>query len=55
VLVKHRSRVIRDPSQANLRQVHLIHSELFPELRSTGFSVAPVELGENVTTGDSTC
>ena len=28
VTVKHRSRVARDPSQPNLRQVHLIHAEL---------------------------
>lgn len=48
--VKHRSRVARDPSQPNLRQVHLIHEELFDELRQAGFSVAPGQLGENITT-----
>ncbi|MFJ9907330.1 MOSC domain-containing protein [Streptomyces sp. NPDC101152] len=48
--VKHRSRVARDPSQPNLRQVHLIHEELFEEVREAGFAVAPGELGENVTT-----
>lgn len=48
--VKHRSRVRRDPTQPNLRQVHLIHAELFDELRSIGFVVKPGELGENVTT-----
>ncbi|RAY11449.1 MOSC domain-containing protein [Actinomadura craniellae] len=48
--VKHRSRVARDPSQPNLRQVHLIHAELFEELRGAGFEVAPGQLGENVTT-----
>ena len=48
--VKHRSRVARDPSQPNLRQVHLIHAELFEELRARGFAVAPGDLGENVTT-----
>jgi MOSC domain-containing protein YiiM len=48
--VKHRSRVARDPSQPNLRQVHLIHSELHLELREAGYEVAPGELGENVTT-----
>lgn len=48
--VKHRSRVARDPSQPNLRQVHLIHSELFEELRTAGFTVGPGEMGENVTT-----
>ncbi len=50
VTVKHRSRVARDPSQPNLRQVHLIHAELFDELRSSGFDVAPGVMGENVTT-----
>jgi MOSC domain-containing protein YiiM len=48
--VKHRSRVRRDPTQPNLRQVHLIHAELFDELRAKGFAVGPGELGENVTT-----
>lgn len=48
--VKHRSRVARDPSQPNLRQVHLIHAELFEELRLRGFAVAPGDIGENVTT-----
>ncbi|HUR33940.1 MAG TPA: MOSC domain-containing protein [Vicinamibacterales bacterium] len=48
--VKHRSRVARDPSQPNLRQVHLIHAELLAELQSKGFPIAPGMLGENVTT-----
>src|SRR3954469_5027653 len=48
--VKHRSRVRRDPTQPNLRQVHLIHAELFAELRGRGFCVQPGDLGENVTT-----
>jgi MOSC domain-containing protein YiiM len=48
--VKHRSRVRKDPTQPNLRQVHLIHAELFDELRAKGFVVAPGELGENITT-----
>jgi len=48
--VKHRSRVARDPSQPNLRQVHLIHAELHDELRADGFDVAPGQMGENVTT-----
>lgn len=50
VTVKHRSRVARDPSQPNLRQVHLIHCELHDELRAAGFTVGPGDLGENVTT-----
>jgi hypothetical protein len=48
--VQHRSRVARDPSQPNLRQVHLIHGELHDELRARGFDVAPGVMGENVTT-----
>jgi len=48
--VKHRSRVARDASQPNLRQVHLIHAELLDELGTLGFDVAPGALGENVTT-----
>ncbi len=48
--VKHRSRVAQDPSQPNLRQVHLLHAELFDELASGGFAVTAGDLGENVTT-----
>ena len=48
--VKHRSRVARDPSQPNLRQVHLIHLELHDELREAGFTVSAGQMGENVTT-----
>ena len=47
---KHRSRVARDPSQPNLRQVHLIQAELFAELALRGHAVGPGDLGENVTT-----
>ncbi len=50
VTVKHRSRVKADPTQPNLRQVHLIHSELFDEVAMRGFRVAPADLGENITT-----
>jgi MOSC domain-containing protein YiiM len=48
--VQHRSRVARDPSQPNLRQVHLIHAELHDELRAAGFAVSAGQMGENVTT-----
>ncbi len=48
--VKHRSRVKRDPTQANLRQVHLIHREFLDLAREHGYDVAPGGLGENVTT-----
>ena len=48
--VKHRSRVKADPTQPNLRQVHLIHAELFDELREAGYRVSSGEIGENITT-----
>ena len=48
--VKHRSRVAKDPTQPNLRQVHLIHSELLDELNAKGFTVKPGDMGENITT-----
>lgn len=48
--VKHRSRVRRDPTQPNLRQVHVMHAELLDELRERGFDVSAGRLGENVTT-----
>src|SRR5215213_680750 len=48
--VKHRSRVERDPTQPNLRQVHLIHAELHDQLHDAGFSVSAGEMGENITT-----
>ncbi len=48
--VQHRSRVARDPAQPNLRQVHLLHAELFEELEAGGIVVGPGRMGENVTT-----
>jgi MOSC domain-containing protein YiiM len=48
--VKHVYDARKDASQPNLRQVHLIHAELFDELRGKGFVVYPGELGENITT-----
>ena len=48
--VQHRSRLRYTPAAPNLRQVHLIHAELFEELSRAGFAVAPGQLGENVTT-----
>ena len=50
VTVRHRSRVARDPTQPNLRQVHLIHAELFDELAAAGFTIIPGAMGENITT-----
>jgi MOSC domain-containing protein YiiM len=48
--VKHRSRVARDPSRPNLRQVHLIHAELHDELQVAGYTVSVGQMGENITT-----
>ena len=48
--VKHRSRVARDPTQPNLRQVHLLHDELLDELNDAGFGLTPGAIGENVLT-----
>jgi MOSC domain-containing protein YiiM len=50
VTVKHRSRVAKDPTQPNLRQVHLIHAELLGEVALKGFVVGPGDLGENILT-----
>jgi MOSC domain-containing protein YiiM len=50
VTVKHRSRVARDPTRPNLRQLHLLHAELFDELAAKGFRLSPGDIGENVTT-----
>ncbi len=48
--VKHRSRVARNPGAPNLRQVHLLHAELFDELVGRDHAVFPGDLGENITT-----
>src|SRR6266576_4588132 len=49
--VKHRYHILKKgPDTPNLRQVHLIHEELFDELRAAGFNVQPGDIGENVTT-----
>ena len=48
--VKHRSRVARNPTAPNVRQVHLIHAELHDELAAMGFAVTPGLMGENITT-----
>ena len=48
--VQHRSRVARDPSQPNLRQVHLLHAEVFDEVADAGYHLEPGQMGENVTT-----
>lgn len=48
--VRHLSRIARDPTAPNLRQVHLIHAELHDSLRERGFDVSAGQLGENLTT-----
>jgi len=48
--VQHLSRIARDPTVPNLRQVHLIPAELHDELNASGFNVAAGDLGENITT-----
>jgi MOSC domain-containing protein YiiM len=50
-LVRHRSRVAADPTQPNLRQVHLFHAEMMAALAKQGFALNPGDIGENVTTG----
>lgn len=48
--VQHRSRVRADADQPNLRQVHLIATEVLADMAARGFTVRPGDLGENVTT-----
>ncbi len=48
--VKHRFDVAKTPHKLNLRQIHLIHYELYQELNQKGFMVSPGEMGENITT-----
>jgi MOSC domain-containing protein YiiM len=50
--VRHRSRVARDPTQPNLRQVHLLHWELLESLELRGFLIGPGDIGENILTRD---
>lgn len=48
--VRHRSRVAKDPTQPNLRQIHLVMSELLDEVRDAGHEISEGQLGENITT-----
>ena len=52
ITVRHRYALKKCPRPAppNLRQVHLMHAELFDELSTEGFEVWPGALGENITT-----
>ena len=49
--VQHLSDRKKNSTRSNLRQLHLIQSELIEELNATGFDVRPGDLGENITTG----
>lgn len=46
--VRHRSRVAVDPTQPNLRQVHLLDAGFLRIARAHGFELAPGDMGENV-------
>jgi MOSC domain-containing protein YiiM len=48
--VQHRYHARKNPDAPNLRQVHLVHDELFDELRTRGFDLRPGAIGENITT-----
>jgi MOSC domain-containing protein YiiM len=48
--VRHRFARRKNPEQPNLRQVHLIGTELLDELAQHGHVLRPGDLGENVTT-----
>jgi MOSC domain-containing protein YiiM len=48
--VKHRNQARQTPEMLNNRQVHLLQSELFDEVKELGFLVGPGDLGENITT-----
>ena len=47
---RHRVRFRPTVDVPNLRQLHLIHAELFDDLGAQGFAVTPGAMGENVTT-----
>jgi len=38
----------KTPNAPNLRQVHLVHEEIFAELAEQGFTVTPGDIGENI-------
>ncbi|MFE7753236.1 MOSC domain-containing protein [Streptomyces sp. NPDC057428] len=48
--IRHQFRMTYEPDLPNLRQVHLMHEELFDELALKGFAIAAGQLGENITT-----
>jgi len=48
--VRHRSRAAATPDLPNIRQIHLMHAELFDEMAAIGITVTPGAMGENITT-----
>lgn len=48
--VRHRYLAKKDPTAPNVRQIHLMHSELFAELAEQQIVVQPGQMGENITT-----
>ena len=48
--VQHLSDKKKNPEAPNLRQVHLMHEELFDELAEQGITVLPGQMGENIVT-----
>jgi len=50
VTVQHLHRVARNPTQPNLRQVHLLQREFFDAAREFGYELTAGDLGENVLT-----
>ncbi len=48
--VQHLSDKKKNPEAPNLRQVHLMHEELFAELAQQGIFVLPGQMGENIVT-----
>jgi MOSC domain-containing protein YiiM len=50
ITVQHLFEKRRRPGAPNLRQVHLLHSELLDEVIGQGFSVRAGDLGENILT-----
>ena len=48
--VQHRYDKRKNPEAPNLRQVHLMHAELFDQVKALGLDVQPGQMGENITT-----
>ncbi len=48
--VQHLHDKKKTPAAPNLRQVHLMHAELFDELTGQGLAVAAGQMGENIVT-----